>query len=86
MESPEIIGEEPLHAGRGNFHATLDSVVHSTGRFSAVPIPVPSGPRQAGHSMAAEESRVEMSKEQRMAVLNFILGRRLRIGIQNCFL
>ena len=62
------MGDDPLQAGMANFQATLESVVQSIGRFSAVPIPVPSGPRHPGHSDNAEAVSEEI-KQQKISLM-----------------
>jgi len=55
--SPTTIGEVPLQAGSFTFQETLESTVHSTGKFSAEPIPFQLGPRHAGQSAKAKLPR-----------------------------
>ena len=58
-----------------NFQEMLDSVVHSTGKSLAVPIPVPSGPRQPGHSTVADRESEKVTKQLNKGNKSFITDR-----------
>jgi hypothetical protein len=68
------MGDDPLQAGMANFQATLESVDHSTGKFSAVPIPVPSGPRHPGHSDTAETGSEEIKQQTKSEMKSFMVN------------
>ena len=58
------MGDDPLHAGKGNFQAMLESTVHSAGKLLAIAIPFPSGPRQPGHSDEADKDSEKVTRER----------------------
>src|SRR6185369_16197424 len=52
MRSRQMIGVEPLQPGIATFHATFSSVVHLTGRFFSLLVPLRFGPRHCGQFSA----------------------------------
>ena len=62
--SPTTIGVDPLQAGILIFQATLLSSLQVVGRFVAVDIPVPSGPRHWGQSATAVEAAITVNRSK----------------------
>src|SRR5918993_984347 len=52
IRSRQMIGVDPLHSGIASFHAMFSSVVHLTGRFFSVLMPLSDGPRHCGQFSA----------------------------------
>ena len=67
IRSPQIVGEEPLHAGVAIFHLMFCVGLHVSGRFFAVVVvPSPLGPRQPGQ-LAAAAVRVAVARPAKIS-------------------
>ena len=74
-----MIGVDPLHAGILIFQATLLSSLQVVGRFVAVDIPVPSGPRHWGQSAKDVEAAITVDRS-RVRLNDFTAGVRARVA------
>src|SRR6185295_4191643 len=68
MRLRQIIGVEPLKPGIATFQTTFSSVVHFTGRFFSLLIPLRAGPRHCGQfsaSIGRENAQIQKASDVR---------------------
>src|SRR5688572_4203679 len=68
IRSRQMIGVDPLHSGIASFQATFSSVVHFTGRFFSVLMPLSDGPRHCGQLSARAEMKVNRTIARNLRV------------------